>query len=214
MARPIRIQYPGATYHVMARGSHGQAIFQDDQDRQRFLETLGEACAKTGIRIHAYVLMGNHYHLLVETPEGNLVAGMKGLQGAYTQRYNGRHQLFGHLFQGRYKAVPVEGEGTSGPAKAAHDEAGAERLLAGGLRAMGLSEAAWAGLSKGAAPKVVLAWWLREHTAVPLRWVSERLARGHYTRVTQAVSRMQRCPGRGLQLLRRKLERLPIGGEH
>ena len=109
MARPIRIQYPGAVYHVMARGNHGQAIFQDDADRQRFLETLGEACEKTGWRIHAYVLMGNHYHLLVETPEGNLVAGMKWVQGAYTQRYNGRHKLFGHLFQGRYKAVPVEG---------------------------------------------------------------------------------------------------------
>jgi REP element-mobilizing transposase RayT len=64
MARPLRIQYPGAVYHVMARGNHGQGIFQDDRDRQCFLETLGEACEKTGWRIHAYVLMGNHYHLL------------------------------------------------------------------------------------------------------------------------------------------------------
>ena len=92
----------------MARGNQGCAIFKDDQDRQRFLETLGEACDKTGWRIHAYVLMGNHYHLLTETPEGNLVAGMKWLQGTYTQRYNGRHKVLGHLFQGRYKAVPVE----------------------------------------------------------------------------------------------------------
>ena len=75
MARPIRIQYPGAVYHVMARGSHGQEILQDDRDRLRFLEMLGEACAKTDFRIHACVLMGNHYHLLVETPEGNRVAG-------------------------------------------------------------------------------------------------------------------------------------------
>ena len=109
MARPIRIQYPGAVYHVMARGNHGQVVFGDDSDRKRFLETLGEACEKTGWRIHAYVLMGNHYHLLVETPEPNLVAGMKWLQGTYTQRYNGRHRLFGHLFQGRYKAVIVDG---------------------------------------------------------------------------------------------------------
>lgn len=108
MARPLRIEYPGATYHVMARGNHGQPIFQDDRDRQRFLQTLGEACAKTGWRIHAFVLMGNHYHLLVETPEGNLVTGMKWLQGTYTQRHNGRHETYGHLFQGRYKAVPVE----------------------------------------------------------------------------------------------------------
>jgi REP element-mobilizing transposase RayT len=77
MATPVRIQHPGAVCHVMARGSHGQEIFQDDQDRQRFPETLGEACAKTGFQIHAYVLMGNYYHLLLQTPEGNLVAGMK-----------------------------------------------------------------------------------------------------------------------------------------
>ena len=112
MPRPLRIEYPGAAYHVVARGNRGRPIFKDDKDRQRFLETLGEACEKTGWRVHAYVLMRNHYHLLVETPEANLVAGMKWLQGAYTQRYNGRHQVFGHLFQGRYKAVPVE---TSNP---------------------------------------------------------------------------------------------------
>src|SRR5436309_2735419 len=108
MARPLRIQYPGAVYHVMARGNRGQEIFKDDRDRQCFWETLGEACEKTGWEIHAYVLMGNHYHLLVETPEGNLVNGMKWVQGAYTQRYNSRHRLFGHLFQGRYKAVIVD----------------------------------------------------------------------------------------------------------
>src|SRR5580692_5412955 len=108
MARPLRIQYPGAVYHVMARGSHGQAIFADDEDRKRFLETLAEACQRTGWRVHAYVLMGNHYHLLIETPEGNLVDGMKWLQSTYTARYNRRHKLFGHLFQGRYKAVIVD----------------------------------------------------------------------------------------------------------
>ena len=69
--------YAGVVHHVMPRGSHGQELFQDDQDRQRFLEKLGEACAKTGFRIHACVLMGNYYHLLLQTPEGNLVAGMK-----------------------------------------------------------------------------------------------------------------------------------------
>ena len=110
MARPLRIEYAGAVYHVMARGNQGQVIFRDDGDRRRFLETLGEACEKTGWRIHAYVLMGNHYHLLVETPEGNLVTGMKWLQGTYTQRFNGRHEVFGHLFQGRYKAILVEAD--------------------------------------------------------------------------------------------------------
>ena len=108
MARPLRIEYPGAFYHVMARGNQGRKIFADDADRRRFLDTLAGACEKTGWSIHAYVLMGNHYHLLVETPEANLVAGMKWLQGTYTQRYNGRHQMFGHLFQGRYQAVVVD----------------------------------------------------------------------------------------------------------
>ena len=110
MARPLRIEYPGAVYHVMARGNHGQPIFTDDPDRKRFLETLEEACQRTGWRIHAYVLMGNHYHLLVETPEANLVAGMKWLQSTYTLRYNARHKIFGHLFQGRYKSIVVDGQ--------------------------------------------------------------------------------------------------------
>jgi putative transposase len=110
MARKIRMEYAGAVYHVMARGNQGRAVFADDLDRTIWLDTLSEACAKTGWCIHAYVLMGNHYHLLVETPEGNLVAGMKWLQSTYTQRYNSRHQVFGHLFQGRYKALVVDGK--------------------------------------------------------------------------------------------------------
>ena len=119
MARPVRIQYPGAVYHVMARGNQGRDVFRDNQDRKRFLTSLGEACAKTGWQVHACVLMGNHYHLLLQSPEPNLVEGMK-----------------------------------------------------------------W---------------------PMPLRWVSERLHMGHYSRVTQAVSRMRRRPGRKLEQLRRKL---------
>ncbi len=84
MARPIRIRYPAAVFHVVARGDRGQLVFGDDTDRQRFLETLGEACEKTGWRIHAYGVMGNHYHLLAETPEPSLAAGMKWLQGTHT----------------------------------------------------------------------------------------------------------------------------------
>src|SRR5258708_4224249 len=110
MARALRIEYPGAVYHVMARGNHGHDIFRDDVDRRSFLETLGEACEKTGWVVHAYVLMSNHYHLVVNTPEDNLGAGMKWLQGVYPQGYNRRHNLRGHLFQGRYKAVVVDGE--------------------------------------------------------------------------------------------------------
>jgi len=315
----------------MARGSHGQRIFADSQDRKRFLETLGEACQKTGCRIHAYMLMGNHYHLLVETPEPNLVAGMKWLQSTDTQRYNGRHELFGHLFQGRYKAVIVDGhepmyfqvvstyihlnparaglirigeqrlkryrwssypwylnragkkprwlhrervmgslglaerdsrgyeayiegralelgikarrkeleeqwkelrrgwylggesfaeklkeglqkavqgrrrESHSGPAKVAHDQAAAEQRLEQALPALGLDRRVLEELPNGAPEKLVLAWWLRENTTVTLRWVTERLGMGHYTRVTQAISRMSRHPGRKLEKLKRRL---------
>jgi len=125
----------------MARGNHGQAVFRDDRDRKRFLSTLGEACGKTGWIVDAYVLMGNHYHLLVQTPEGNLVAGMKWLQGTYTQRFNRRHGDFGHLFQGRYKAVVVEAENAGywevvstyvhlNPARAGLIQAGKEPLEA------------------------------------------------------------------------------------
>lgn len=112
MPRQPRFEYPGASYHVMCRGNHGDPIFYDDEDRKMFLATLVEAWQMTGWMIHAYVLMDNHYHLLLETPEPNLVAGMKWFQGSYTQRFNALHRTRGHLFQGRYKAVPVQvGEG-------------------------------------------------------------------------------------------------------
>jgi REP element-mobilizing transposase RayT len=89
----------------MARRNQGRDIYADDRDRKLWLEMLGEACEKTGWRIHAWVMMNNHYHLLPKPPEANLVVGMKWLQGTYTQRYNSRPEIFGHLFQGRYKAV-------------------------------------------------------------------------------------------------------------
>jgi len=111
MARKLRVQYPGAIYHVMNRGDRREPIFKDDQDRRRFLDTLGEACGKTGWQAHAYCLMSNHFHLVIETPQANLVAGMKWFLGAYTSRFNRRHKLFGHLFSGRYKSLVVDGSG-------------------------------------------------------------------------------------------------------
>ena len=331
MARPVRLQYPGAVYHVMARGNQARPVFGDRRDRRTFLSGLGEVCVKTGWQVHAYVLMGNHYHLLLQTPEPNLVEGMKWLQGTYTQRFNNRHKLRGHLFAGRYKAIPVdpqqgsyfqvvstylhlnpararliepgrqrlkryawssypwylnragrrpvwlqvervleslglrpgdvrgyeaciegrvlelatragrkeleqewkalrrgwylggkgfleqlesylrpalEGrqrESLSGEAKARHDTVGAEAALARGLCALQLSQTELGRLPKGAPEKVVLAWWVRQRTTVPLRWVSQRLEMGHYSRVTQAVSRMRRRPGAKLAKLRNQL---------
>jgi len=332
MARPLHIEYPGAFYHVMARGNQGRKIFADDADRRRFLETLAGACEKTGWRIHAYVLMGNHYHLLLETPEANLVAGMKWLQGIYTQRYNSRHEVFGHLFQGRYKAVVVDGkdpnylqvvstyihlnparaglirvgkerlkryrwssypwylsrqgpawlerevvlgslrlppgdrrgyaaylegralelgvksgrlewetkwralrrgwylgapaflkkledwleravkgrrpESQAGSARAVHDEAAAEQGLRAGLRRLKFTAEKLRELEYGAPEKVALAWWLRRRTTVSLRWVGERLRMGHYSRVSQAVSRANRKPAKKLRRLMHLLAEL------
>ena len=109
MPRKLRVEYPGAIYHVMNRGDRRQAIFRDDRDRERFLATLAEACAKTGWEVHAYCLMPNHFHLVVETPRANLVAGMRWLLGVYTKRFNIRHKFCGHLFAGRYEALTVDG---------------------------------------------------------------------------------------------------------
>jgi putative transposase len=111
MARHIRIEYPGAMYHVMARGNRLERIYRDEEDHRFFLKTLSEACEMTGWRIHAWVLMSNHYHLFIETPEANLVAGMQWLQNTYTRRFNTRHRQWGRLFGDRYKAVLVEGGG-------------------------------------------------------------------------------------------------------
>lgn len=111
MARQLRVEYPGAIYHVLNRGDRREPIFKDDADRQRFVETLGEACVRTGWQVHAYVLMPNHFHLVLETPQPNLVTGMKWLLGTYTNRFNRRHKVFGHLFSGRYKSLIVDGSG-------------------------------------------------------------------------------------------------------
>src|SRR5213082_1852069 len=111
MARKLRVQYPGAIYHLMNRGDRREEIFCDDYDRRRFLETLDEACQKTGWQVQAFCVMAKHFHLVVETPQANLVAGMKWFLGTYTTRFNRRHKEFGHLFSGRYKSLVVDGSG-------------------------------------------------------------------------------------------------------
>lgn len=112
MARKLRVEYAGAIYHVLNRGDRREPIFRSDADRLLFLNTLAEACQKTGWQVHALCLMPNHFHLVVETPSANLVSGMKWFLGAYTSRFNRRHKLCGHLFSGRYKSLLVEGGGT------------------------------------------------------------------------------------------------------
>lgn len=108
MTRPLRLEFPGATYHLTARGDRREAIFLDDIDRRAFLDLLAKEIRQQAWRLYAYCLMGNHYHLLLETPEANLVAGMRRLNGVYTQSFNRRHDRVGHVLQGRYKSIVVD----------------------------------------------------------------------------------------------------------
>ena len=108
MSRPRRIEFPGALYHVTSRGNARQAIYLTSADRQLFLQLLAQAVTRYQWRCHAYCLMDNHYHLLLETLEPTLARGMRHLNGLYTQHFNQRHQRVGHVFQGRYKAILIE----------------------------------------------------------------------------------------------------------
>ena len=109
MARPIRLEFSGALYHVTSRGDRREAIYEDDADRERFLAVLADVVKDFNWVCHAYCLMSNHYHLLIETPDANLSKGMRQLNGVYTQASNRRHRREGHLFQGRFKAILVDG---------------------------------------------------------------------------------------------------------
>ena len=108
MARPLRLEFPNALYHITSRGDRREAIYRDEADRHSWLTTLGQVCERFNWIIHAYCQMSNHYHLLAETIDGNLSRGMRQLNGVYTQKFNNRYQESGHLFQGRFKAILVQ----------------------------------------------------------------------------------------------------------
>ncbi len=110
MARPLRIEFAGALYHITSRGNERKRIFLIDEDREFFLATLSNACSRYQWLCHGYCLMGNHYHLLLETREPNLSRGMHYLNGRYSQWFNASHRRVGHLFQGRFKSILVEKE--------------------------------------------------------------------------------------------------------
>ncbi|MFN7986127.1 MAG: transposase [Thermoanaerobaculia bacterium] len=110
MSRPLRLDHAGALWHVTSRGNERREVFRDDEDRREFLRLLGRAVELFGWKLHAWVLMGNHYHLLVGTPEATLSRGMRQLNGDYAQHFNRRHGRDGHVFQGRFKAVLVQRE--------------------------------------------------------------------------------------------------------
>ena len=110
MARPLRIEYPGALYHVTSRGNEQKDVFKSRRDREQFLSYLESAVERYGAVVHAYCLMSNHYHLLLETPEGNLSRIMRHINGAYTTYFNVKRKRHGHLFQGRYKAILADAD--------------------------------------------------------------------------------------------------------
>ncbi len=110
MTRPLRIEFNGALYHITSRGNARQAIFLNGEDFSDFLGILNSVVKRYNFLLHAYCLMNNHYHLLVETPEGNLSKGMRQLNGLYAQRFNQKHQRVGHLLQGRYQSILVDKE--------------------------------------------------------------------------------------------------------
>jgi putative transposase len=110
MSRPLRLEFPGALYHVTARGNRLAPIFKDDHDRRAWMAMLRKTCVRFNFTVHAYCQMTNHFHLLLETAQGNLSRGMRHLNGVYSQHVNRRHGLVGHLFQGRYKAILVQRE--------------------------------------------------------------------------------------------------------
>lgn len=115
MARPLRLESEDGVYHVLNRGNYRAEVFRSEKSKEAFLTCLGEACEKTGWRVHAWCVMSNHYHLAVSTPRANLVEGMQWLQGTFANRFNRLRDERGHLFQGRYKSLVVDPDGGLGP---------------------------------------------------------------------------------------------------
>lgn len=210
MPRAPRIEFAGAIYHVMSRGNHLEPIVQDEADRALWMKTLGEACEGAGWRIHAFVLMRNHYHLLLETVRANLVRGMQIFNATYTRRYNVRHRTYGHLFQGRYKALLVDPE-AEGYFLTVSDYVHLNPVRAGlvgdlaGLRANPWSSAGWLSGMRRNMP----GWldWRRVYGELGMdRWrsVSRREYRQHLgRRLAEARERRQKREGDAYEKIRR-----------
>ncbi|MDZ8118760.1 transposase [Pontiella agarivorans] len=185
MGRCPRIEYEGAVYHVMSRGNRQEPVFRTDRDHEVFLDTLGEACDRCGWRVHAFVLMGNHYHLLIETPEANLVDGMRRLQGTYTKRFNLRHQLWGHLFQGRYKALVVDPAGDYFSTVASYIHLNPARAKCFDLEKGCLEDYAWSSYPLYMNPSRRPEWLRVERTLGNLGLSDDRAGLKEYSRIMQ-----------------------------
>jgi REP element-mobilizing transposase RayT len=189
----------------MCRGNNGQSIFEDDDGRRLFLSTLDEVCEQTGWLIHAYVLMSNHYHLLLETPEANLVAGMKelmrfeedpaaGMRGEFDKQIKRGWFIGSEEFRERLDALLMrraKNDNHRGGQRQEHGPAEAERLIRKALKALGWDEDALLEAKSVQAEKQAVAWLVKTHTAVSGTWITNRLRMGHRTNCSRAISRFR-----------------------
>jgi hypothetical protein len=180
--RKERVEYGGALYYVMGRGNRLEAIFCDDRDREVFLKTLGEASERCGWRVHCYVLMGNHYHLLLETPEASEEGMLKALRRGWCF---GSEEFRAALVEKMGKKDGSVHTNNGSAIKRTHDEQEAERLIAIGLKALGISAVDLPKQPKGSAEKIALASVARQRTSVTNAWLAERLSMGAANRVSR-----------------------------
>lgn len=202
MARPPRIQFEGARYHVLNRGNYRHAIFSVDGAGECFEEVLFRGCGRFGWVVHAYVILSNHYHLVLETPDGNLVVGMQWVQSTFANRFNRLVGERGHVFQGRYRALLVEdGDYLLRVVNYVH-----LNPVRAGLSFLGKTPADIHTARKGARWKVVLGAWIKGQCGVSNRWLSERLNMGNPCNVSRMLAaERKQAPHR--DKLWRKLER-------
>jgi REP element-mobilizing transposase RayT len=193
MARKLRVQYPGAIYPVMNRGDRREAIFTDDNDRHLYLETLGQACEKTDWQIHAWCLMSNHFHLVMETPRGNLVDGMQWLLGVYTNRFSLGSEEFRQelLEQVNHQAGPRH----VGEDIRQSTQAKAERIIRAELESLGWNRDELRRRRKSDPSKVRMAARLRRETTMTLDWIAEQLYMGSAGHVSHLFYRSTPNPG-------------------
>ena len=191
MVRKLRLEYPSAIYHVINRGNDRAAVFQSEGARTVFETCLAETCEKSKWVVHAWCVMSNQYHLALETPDGNLVAGMQWMQATFANRFNRDRGENGHLFQGRYKALVVEDGDPLGQLPEIR-EAKWAAALAASMRVLGRSEAE-AGLDRNSAPwKVAVAGHLKQSSQADNGWLAARLHMGKPGALSQYVGQMRR----------------------
>jgi REP element-mobilizing transposase RayT len=174
MARKIRIEYAGACYHVINRGNYRSWIFETEGSRRSFLACLRQCCEAQGWLLHAWVVMGNHFHLCIETPHPNLVEGMRWLQSTFSNRFNRFRKVNGHVFQGRYKAILLDGEAVGPVCHYIH----LNPVRAGLTACDGLQDYVDGSFHQ-----------LRERYLAPNRWIAERLHMGAVSTVQSLISR-------------------------